>query len=158
MERVKFPLIVMVLIPLFFGQNTASSFSKIDIEKLSSAKSLKDVFQVISETNLQTTVERPISNITDMAVDSAGSYIVVDGWQSKSLYISSSDGQRVQKLGKKGQGLGEYANPVRVEIVRDGEVSIADFGNNQTSNFPRILRYKRQIVLKPRILYSLEGG
>ncbi len=155
MKKLKLLLILMALISLFFGQNTVSSFSVIDIKKLSSAKSVEDVFRIVSETELLTTVECPIAHITDMAVDSDSSFIIADGWQSRGVYFFWPDGKFVQELGEKGQGPGEYANPVSVEIGRDGEIWISDFGNNRISIYSRDLRYKRQIVLKPRILYYL---
>lgn len=155
MEWAKNSFIIVTLVSLLSGQNTASSLSIIDIKKLSSAKSFEDAFKVISETELQTTAECPIAYITDMAVDSDGNFIIADGWQSRGVYVFGSDGIFIKELGKKGQGPGEYANPVSVEIGQDGDIWISDFGNNRISIYSRDLSYKRQIVPKPRILYYL---
>ncbi|MFW6140873.1 MAG: hypothetical protein ACOC5S_05920 [Acidobacteriota bacterium] len=73
-----FIIFLSILFP-FLGPNTESSFSAIKIDKLSSAKSVEDVFQLISETQLQKTTKCPIAYITDMAVDSKGNFIIADG-------------------------------------------------------------------------------
>ncbi len=149
------PFLLVISISLLFGQNPLSSCSITNIEKLSSAKTVEDVFRIISETELQTTADCPIAHITDMAVDSDGNFIIADGWQSRGVYVFGPDGIFIKELGKKGQGPGEYSNPVSVEIGQDGDIWVADFGNNRINIYSKNLSYKRQIVLKPRVLYYL---
>lgn len=149
-----FIIFLSILFPLL-GTNTESSFSVIEIDKLSSAESVKDVFQIISETRLQTTEECPIAYITDMAVDSKGNFIIADGWQVQAVFVFSQEGTFIKQLGRKGQGPGEYINPVSVEVSQKGNIWIVDYGNNRICIFSRDMNYKNQIVCTSRILHYL---
>lgn len=155
MSAVKILGIIAILIPLIFSINSGRSLPITDIQDLSSAKSVEDVFQIISETELQTTPDCPIAHITDMEIDTKGNYIIADGWQSMGVYVFGQDGKFIKELGRRGQGPGEYANPVSLEISRDGEIWVADFGNNRISIYSRELDFKDQILCRPRILYFL---
>ena len=147
--------ILTILILLLFSLNSGRSLPITDIEKLSSAKSVKDVFQIISETELQTTPDCPIAYITDMEIDTKGNFIIADGWQSIGVYIFGQDGKFIRGLGRKGQGPGEYENPVSIEISREGEIWVADYGNNRISIYSEDLNFKDQIICRPRILHFL---
>lgn len=144
--------IMMIATP---GRIPGSSVSSAQVEKFSSAKSVGEVFRIVSEIELQTTEDCPIAYITDMAVDSRGHYIVADGWQSRGVYVFGPDGTFIKELGEQGQGPGEYANPVSVEIAQDGEIWVADFGNNRISIYSGDMEFERQIICRPRILYYL---
>ena len=147
--------ILALLVLLLLSLNSGPSQSTSDIKKLSSAKSVEDIFRIISETELQTTPDCPIADITDMEIDMKGNFIIADGWQSMGVYVFGQDGKFIRELGRKGQGPGEYANPVSVEISREGEIWVADFGNNRISIYSKDLDFKDQIICKPRILYYL---
>ncbi len=149
-----FIIFLSILFPLL-GTNTESSFSAIDINELSSAKSVKDVFKVISETQLQTTEECPIAHITDMAIDSKGNFIIADGWQVQAVYVFNQEGTFIKQIGRKGQGPGEYINPVSVDIGQNGEIWIADFSSSRINIYSSDFDFKKQIICTPRILYYL---
>lgn len=155
MSALKIPSIPAIFVLLLLNLNSGPSHPTSDIEKLSSAKSVEDVFQITSETELQTTPDCPISYITDMEIDTKGNFIIADGWQSMGVYVFGQDGKFIRELGRKGQGPGEYANPVSVEISRDGEIWVADYGNNRISIYSKDLDFKDQILCRPRILYFL---
>jgi hypothetical protein len=149
-------LIFMTVMFMFLGLIPESSISAVeDIGQISSAKSIDDVFHIVSATELKTTEECPIAHISDLAVDSRGNFFVADGWQSRGVYVYGPEGTFIKELGRKGQGPGEYANPVSVEIAQDGEIWVADYGNNRISIYSGDLGFKRQIICKPRILYYL---
>jgi hypothetical protein len=147
--------IISILISIVLSINSGRLLPITDIQELSSAKSVEDVFQIISETELQTTPDCPIAHITDMEIDTKGNFIVADGWQSIGVYVFDRDGKFVKELGRKGQGPGEYANPVSLEISRDGDIWVADFGNNRISIYSKDLDFKDQILCRPRILYFI---
>ena len=147
--------VLIIIISLLLSQKTGPPLPSSDIEKLSSAKSVEDVFQIISETELQTTPDCPIAYITDMEIDTKGNFIIADGWQSIGVYVFGRDGKFIRELGRKGQGPGEYANPVSLEISRDGEIWVADYGNNRISIYSKDLDFKDQILCRPRILHFL---
>lgn len=147
--------ITAILILFIFNMSYEGPLPIRYIQELSSAKSAEDVFQIISETELQTTPDCPIAYITDMAVDIHGHFIIADGWQSVGVYVFGSDGQFIRELGSKGQGPGEYANPVSVEISRDGDIWVADYGNNRINIYTKDYVFKDQIICRPRILHFL---
>jgi hypothetical protein len=147
--------ILVSIILIFPSHGSEMSIATAENDQLSSAKSIEDVFRTVSKTELQTTAECPISHISDMAVDSRGKFMIADGWQSRGIYVFSPDGKFVRELGRKGQGPGEYSNPVSVEIAHNGEIWIADYGNNRISIYSEDLSFKRQIMCRPRILHYL---
>lgn len=148
-------LCLVISISPLTAQNSASSSRQMEIEKFSSARSIEDVFQKISETQIQTTADCPIAYITDMEIDTKGNFVIADGWKSRGAYVFGPDGKFIKELGRKGQGPGEYLNPVSIEISRTGEIWVADFGNNRINIYSRDLNFVNQIVCKPRILYYL---
>jgi hypothetical protein len=147
--------ISIVFISLFFCQIGGQTLPFSDGKEWASAKSIEDIFRIISETELQTTPDCPIAYITDMEIDTKGNFIVADGWQSIGVYVFGPDGQFIRELGRKGQGPGEYANPVSVEISTEGDIWVADYGNNRISIYSKDLIFKDQIICKPRILHFL---
>jgi len=151
----KFFSIPIILISLFFCQIGEQTLTLSNGKEWSSAKSIDDIFRIISETELQTTADCPIAYITDMEIDTKGNFIVADGWQSIGVYVFGPDGQFIQELGRKGQGPGEYANPVSVEISTEGDIWVADYGNNRISIYSKDLGFKNQIICRPRILHFL---
>jgi hypothetical protein len=131
------------------------SFLGADLKELSSAESIEDIFQIVSEIQLQTTAKCPIAHITDMAVDSKSNFIIADGWQVQAVYAFNPDGTFIQELGRKGQGPGEYINPVSVEISQNRDIWITDYGNNRINVYSSDLKYIKQITFTSRILHYL---
>ena len=144
----------MFILFLLVSFSTISSYSLIATD-VSSAKTVDDLFRVISEIQLQTTEECSLAYITDMAVDSKGNFIIADGWQVMAVYAFGPDGTFIQELGRKGQGPGEYVNPVSVEINQNEDIWIADVGNNRLSIYSKDLSFKKQIICTPRVLQYL---
>lgn len=147
--------ILAISVLLLLSMNSGPLQSTSDIKKLSSAKSVEDIFRYISETELQTTPDCPIASITDMEIDSKGNFIIADGWQSMGVFVFGQDGKFIKELGRKGQGPGEYAYPVSVEISREGDIWVADPGNNRINIYSKDLDFKDQIICKPSILFFL---
>ncbi len=147
-------LLILVLISLAQEQIT-SPLDSSEVKKLASAKNLKDIFEIESEIQLETSAENAISYITDMAIDSMGNFIIADGWQSRGIYIFSSNGKFLKELGRQGQGPGEYQNPVSIDISKGGDIWVADYGGNRINIYSDDFKFKRSIVGKTRILYYL---
>lgn len=124
-------------------------------KKLVSAKMVEDAFEKASDVQLETLPECAISYITDLAIDAEGRYLIADGWQSRGVYIFSRDGKFIRELSRRGQGPGEYQNPVSVAVGANGDVWVADIGGNRISVYDKEWRFKHSIFGQPRILYFL---
>ena len=147
-------LLILVLTSLAQEQIT-SPLDSSEIKKLSSAKNFNEIFEMKSETQLETSAENAISYITDMDVDSKGNFIIADGWQSRGVYIYSPNGKFLKELGRQGQGPGEYQNPVSIDISKGGDIWVADYGGNRINIYSNDFKFKRSIVGKTRILHYL---
>ncbi len=155
MSGTKILPVFIVLVSLLVARDPASSFSNTENEKLSSAKSFENVFQKISETQLLTTEDSPIAHISDMEIDREGRFIIADGWQSRAVYVFGPDGRFIKELGRKGQGPGEYLNPVSIEIGKKEEIWVSDYGNNRVNIYSKELSFKSQISFTSRVLHYL---
>jgi hypothetical protein len=147
-------LAIVVSLPSTQAQ-LKSPLNPAEFKKLSSSKSIEDIFDIKSETQLETSAESAISYITDLEIDSRDNFIVADGWQSRGVYIFSSDGRFVKELGRQGQGPGEYLNPVSIDIGKNGNIWVADYGGNRISIFSKDFKFIKSIVGKTRLLYYL---
>jgi hypothetical protein len=126
-----------------------------EFKNLSSAKRLEDVFEVKSKIQLETSAESAISYITDMEIDSRDNFIIADGWQSKGVYIFSSNGSFLKELGRQGQGPGEYLYPVSIDINKNGDIWVADYGGNRINIYAKDFKFVRSIIGRTKLLHYL---
>lgn len=118
---------------------------KAEFRRLSSAKSMEDIFVMESETQLELTGESSIATITDMALDSKGNYIISDGVHLNQVWIFDHEGKFLQKLGKKGQGPGEYTAPLSVAVNSEGKIMVNDYYGMQIIFYDRNYQYEREL-------------
>ena len=80
-------------------------------------------------------------NIFDMAVNSSGDIYVVDG-QAASVYVLSETGELTDRIGRKGEGPGEFMRARNVVIGAGDAVFVFDNQNYRLSQFePKTHRY-----------------
>jgi len=122
---------------------------------LVSAKKVEDIFEKVSDVQLELLPECAISFITDMAIDTEGRYLIADGWQSRGVYIFSREGKFIRELNRRGQGPGEYQTPVSIAVGANGDVWVADISGNRISVYDKEWKFKHAILGQTRILYFL---
>ena len=66
----------------------------------------------------------------DVAIDSDGNIYVLDAGNFR-IQKYSPEGNYLDTYGRRGQGPGEFENPVSIDIDSDGNISVADQGNNR---------------------------
>lgn len=132
-----------------------SPLSTAEIKKLQAAKEVEDIFEIESEIQLSTDTESAIALITDMEVDAKRNYIIADGWQARAVYVFSPEGRFIKKLGKKGQGPGEYQTPVSVDISRNNAVWIADYMGNRINVYDENFKFIKAVICKPRVRHFI---
>lgn len=71
------------------------------------------------------------------------------------MYIFSDQGKFVRELGRQGQGPGEYLNPVSIDISRNGDIWVADYGGNRINIYSEDFKFVRSIIGKTRLLHYL---
>ena len=65
----------------------------------------------------------------------SGQYVYVSDKNDHSLHIFTTVGDRVAKIGKQGQGNGDFSNPWDVCVDKDGFVYVCDRSNNRIQIF-----------------------
>ncbi len=135
--------------------STESSFSSTQRRNLEAAKKIEDIFKIETQTQLATSPDFAIADITDMEVDSEGNYIVADGWLRKAIFIFASDGRFLKQLGRQGQGPGEYQTPVSVDISSKREIWVGDYLGNRINVYDENFEFKRSIVGKGKIFHFI---
>jgi len=134
-------------------ESFASPLSKSEVQAISSAKSVAEIFDGPREVQLETNAGCAIANITDLDVDAKGNFIIADGWRLHQVFTFSSDGRFIKILGRIGQGPGEYSTPVGVAVNSEGAILVSDYLRNQIIIFDRDYQYQRSLPGKPRIQY-----
>lgn len=156
----KYPVYLMIVL-LFswsFSQKDKlmnSPLSESEIKALSSAGKIEDIFLMKSETQLELTDESAIAVISDIVRDSKGNFIIADGWRLNCIWIFNPDGHFLQKLGRQGQGPGEYNTPVRITVNSEDEILISDYLRRRIIFYDRNYRYEREILIKEKMYHSV---
>lgn len=132
-----------------------SPLSHSELLAISSAKTPDELFERACDVQLETDADCPIAEISDMAIDAKGNFVISDGWQLGRVYLFAPDGRFVRTLGRRGQGPGEYSTPVSVAVNSRGELLIYDYLRNQIIVYGADYCYKRSIAVKPRIQYFI---
>ena len=72
-----------------------------------------------------------------------------------SVWIFSTEGHFLQKLGRQGQGPGEYNTPEKVAVNAEGDILVSDYLRSRLIFYDRDYRYKREILVKERMYRSV---
>jgi hypothetical protein len=134
-------------------ESSVSSLSKSEVQAISSAKTVAQLFDTPREVQLETNAGCAIADITDLDLDANGNFIIADGWRLHQVFVFSSEGRFIKILGRIGQGPGEYSTPVSVAVNSGGEILISDYLRNQIIVFDSDFQYQRSLPGKPRIQY-----
>jgi sugar lactone lactonase YvrE len=79
--------------------------------------------------------------VTDIAVDSQGRVYVIDAGrgdlpeEAPAVQVFDAEGRFLAAWGEHGSEPGQLVDPIGLDIDRDGNVWIADFGNNRVQQF-----------------------
>lgn len=87
--------------------------------------------------------EADFSDITSVAVDSAGNVLVLDGKECRVLAFDAA-GKFVRAFGRKGQGPGELNGPIGIAVTPANEIMVEDSLNRRLSYFARDGKFLRQ--------------
>jgi hypothetical protein len=131
----------------------SSPLSRWELQAVSSAKKVDDIFEKACDIQLETNTACTIASISDMDIDAKENFVIADGWQLGQVYLFARDGQFIKILGKRGQGPGEYSTPVSVGLNSRGEILISDYLRNQIIVYSPDYVYRESIPGKPRIYY-----
>jgi hypothetical protein len=134
-------------------ETMAFPLSKSEVQALSKAKTVSEIFDQPREVQLETNAACAIADISDMDLDARGNFILADGWRLRQVYIFSSDGRFIRILGRQGQGPGEYSTPVSLAVNSTGEILVSDYLRNQILVFDIDYQYLHSLTGKPRIHY-----
>jgi len=134
-------------------ETMASPLSKSEVQAISSAKTVAELFDSPREVQLETKAECAVAEISDLDLDANGNFIIADGWRLRQVFVFASNGSFIKILGRVGQGPGEYSTPVSVAVNSAGETLVADYLRNQIIVFDRDSLYQRSLPGKPRIQY-----
>jgi hypothetical protein len=126
-------------------------------ESPSSAKIIDDIFPAKSEIPLELTPESALAVITDIAVDAKGNIFVADGVRLNQVWIFGPNGKFLRKLGRSGQGPGEYTTPLSLAVNRDGEILVNDYLGMKILFYDREYRHERDLKA-PRGQYVHTSG
>jgi hypothetical protein len=81
---------------------------------------------------LEAPVEEVFGRITDVAVDRSRGFFVLDG-QARELRWFGPNGQFLDRVGRAGQGPGEFLSPTAVALGNADEVAVLDVQNARIS-------------------------
>lgn len=101
--------------------------------------------------------------LTGLAVDEEGRINVSDH-QEPAIRRYSPDGQFIEKLGRGGEGPGEYEQPLDLLTLPDGTVALWDFGNRRINlyepddGYLDAYRVPTSALMAGRMLYADTSG
>jgi len=75
-----------------------------------------------------------LANIRSFQVDDRGNIYILDSRDLK-VKVFAPSGMYLRTFGTKGQGPGEFQSPVDMFIIREGVLSVFDFGNKRISYY-----------------------
>lgn len=122
---------------------------------ISIASTFEELFDIVSLVQLDTLPECPIGSITDLDIDGQGNFIIADGWRVGQVYSFAPNGHFRGRVGRHGQGPGEYATPVSVAVNPSGKIVVCDYLQNQLVFYDQDYRYQRSIRGNPRFQYFI---
>lgn len=108
-------------------------------------KSINDLFEIKSNIQLELRLESALANVTDLAIDAKGNYLVCDGTQLNQVWIFSPEGKFLRNLSQRGQGPGEYYAPLSVTVDKRGNILINDYLQSKIIFYDRDYKYKNEI-------------
>jgi DNA-binding beta-propeller fold protein YncE len=123
---------VLGLVPLLAGTGYPQGQNTLPVKKL---------FQI------QGTPERPFRQPTDVAVDSRGRIVVLDGLNSR-VAVFDANGNHLLDFGSPGSGPGQMRMPVGLGVSRSDELFVADSGNHRIQVFSSSGKLLRTFPLK----------
>ena len=77
----------------------------------------------------------PFNRVTNVALDSAGSLYVADGYGNARVHKFTADGEHLFSWGEPGSGPGEFRLPHAIAIDEDDRVIVADRENSRIQVF-----------------------
>jgi len=93
----------------------------VDLAKLDAARDVAHLFPLHSLVELKGEVVGYIQSIAVIGDD----FYILDTGQS-AVWHFNSDGEFLGQIGRKGQGPGEYQNPLSIKVVFDGNLGVSD--------------------------------
>jgi hypothetical protein len=115
----------------------------------SSRATFSELFQLVSDVQLDTTGGNYIGMISDVALTSDGRIIVTDHSITRQVFIFTSSGSFIGRIGTMGNGPGEYQNPAFIRIHRDGNtICVIDIGSPKVLVYSSRGEYKTSFRLK----------
>ncbi|PMP95205.1 MAG: hypothetical protein C0168_06745 [Candidatus Aminicenantes bacterium] len=108
-------------------------------------KSINEIFEKKSNIQLELTPDSALANVTDLAVDAKGNYLICDGTQLNQVWIFSPEGRFLRYLSQPGQGPGEYYAPLSAAVDEEGNILINDYLQSKIIYFDQEYRYKKEI-------------
>jgi hypothetical protein len=98
-------------------------------------------------------------NERTVGVDNAGRIYVLDA-EGHRLVVFASDGSHLRTLGREGEGPGEIAWPIRLDVKPDGTALIEDIGRGRVHGFDpegMPIESDEELVPNTRRIWSSEG-
>ena len=89
--------------------------------------------------------------------DGAGRLYVFDS-QSERIFVVGADGALVREIGRKGEGPGEFGNPVEMAVMEDGRVVVADMGHRAYHIFDADGGFERMVRVGGDPTYTVIGS
>jgi len=114
-------------------------------KQVKGVKSIDDLFEIKSNVQLELSPESALANVTDLAIDAQGNYLVCDGTQLNQVWIFSAAGKFLRNLSQRGQGPGEYYSPLSVTVDKHGNIFINDYLQSKIIIYDRDYKYKNEI-------------
>ena len=97
--------------------------------------------------NTKMTMGTSLSLPSDVGVGKDGKIYIVDGGNHQ-LVVFDAFGVRIETLGERGSGEGQFESPVGLDISYTGEVYVADKGNQRLQVFSADGRFLQEIALE----------
>jgi hypothetical protein len=85
-----------------------------------------------------------------VAIDSSGRILVADDLE-QTIHVLDQQGKRITKIGRKGDGPGEFRLPYRLSVAPDGRVYVYDLYQGRLSEFDADLKFVRSLLLQPML-------
>ncbi|MFW6130704.1 MAG: 6-bladed beta-propeller, partial [Atribacterota bacterium] len=113
--------------------------------KVNSINKFSDIFKENYQVSLKTK-NLNVGMLGNMEKDIEGNFIFID-WKLGEVFLFSENGKFKKKLGKKGQGPGEFQLPLSVTTDKEGKIYIADNITRRINILDKDGKYSRSFII-----------
>ncbi|MCK5146036.1 6-bladed beta-propeller [bacterium] len=101
----------------------------------------------IDQVVLSVDIDCAFAGVNDMVIDTQGNFIIVDSYQTRGVYVFDNKGDFIQKIGRSGQGPGEFSEPTSIAINSAGQILIADYMGRRVNVYNADYTFIKSIIM-----------